>query len=215
MNHATGQDSGIISLLSDFADLLIANILWLITSIPLVTLGASTAALYSVMRSPSEKCYRSSIVLNFFAAFGKNFKKATLALLVLLIPGALVLVNAFVLIFGLLETSIVGYVICGLSILLFFFLWTYAFPLIATFDNTVFKSLANALILSVAHLPTTIVVTVLNLIPLLILVFFTNFFFRTIILWVFVALALIAKVNSLLLERVFRRYIPAHPEPEA
>jgi uncharacterized membrane protein YesL len=201
------QDSGIINLLIDFADLIIANLLWLITSLPVITLGASTAALYSVVRTPGEKRYSASVFKNFFLAFGKNFKTATLAFLILLIPGALVAVNAFLLVFGLLEASTVSYVICGLSILLFLFAWNYVFPLIATFENTLFRTLSNALILSVAHLPTTVAVTVLNLIPVLVLLFFTNFFFKTIIIWLFVACALIAKANCLLLERVFRRYM--------
>lgn len=212
MENNFEQDSGVVSLLMDFADLIIANVLWFLTSLPLITLGASTAALYSVVRTPGEKRYSASVFKNFFRAFFKNFKTATLALLILLIPAALVGINILVVVFGLLEESIAGYVICGVSILLFLFAWNYVFPLIAHFENGVFKTLGNALVLSVAHLPTTIAVTVLNLIPVLVLIFFTNFFYRTIILWLFAAFALIAKANSLLLERVFRRYLPQENE---
>lgn len=208
MDNNFEQDSGVVSLLMDFADLIIANILWFLTSLPLFTLGASTAALYSVVRTPGEKRYSASVFKNFFRAFIKNFKTATLALLILLIPAAFAGINFFLVLFGLLEESIAGYVICGISILLFLFAWNYVFPLIAYFENSVLKTLGNALVLSVAHLPTTILVTVLNLIPVLVLIFFTNFFYKTIILWIFVAFALIAKANILLLERVFRRYLP-------
>jgi len=202
------RDEGIISLLMDFADLIIANVLWLICSLPVITLGASTTALYSVVRTPGEKRYSASVFKNFFSAFFRNFKISTLALLVLLIPAALVAVNVVVLVFGLLEQSYISYILCGLSILLFVFAWNYVFPLIAYFDNSLFKTLGNALVLSVAHFPTTLLITALNLIPVLVLVFLTNFFYKTIILWLFVAFALIAKANSLLLERVFRRYMP-------
>ena len=111
-------------------------------------------------------------------------------------------------VFGLLEQSYISYILCGLSILLFVFAWNYVFPLIAYFDNSLLKTLGNALVHSVAHFPTTLLITTLNLIPVLVLVFMTNFFFRTIILWLFVIFALIAKANSLLLERIFRRYAP-------
>lgn len=215
MENNFEQDSGVVSLLMDFADLIIANVLWFLTSIPLITLGASTSALYSVVRTPGEKRYSASVFKNFFRAFFRNFKTATLALLVLLVPAALVAVNVILVVFGLLEQSIVGYVICGISILLFLFAWNYVFPLIAHFENGVFKTLGNALVLSVAHLPTTVVVTALNLIPVLVLIFFTNFFYKTIILWLFVAFALIAKANTLLLERVFRRYLPQQTDPES
>lgn len=215
MENNFEQDAGVVSLLMDFADLIIANLLWFLTSLPIITLGASTTALYSVVRTPGEKRYSASVLKNFFSAFAKNFKTATLALLILLIPAALVGINVLVVIFGLLEESIFGYVLCGLSILLFLFGWNYVFPLIAHFDNSLFKTLGNALVLSVAHLPTTILVTALNLIPLLVMVFFTNFFFKTIIFWLFLAYALIAKANSLLLERVFRRYQPAENQAES
>jgi len=199
-------DSWLMSTLSAFADLIIVNILWLLTSLPIVTLGASTAALYSVVR-PSEKRYGSSAAKNYVFAFVRNFKKGTLVFLILLVPAAFAAVNAVMVFYGLLEDSIVSYVICGVSIFLFLFVWSYAFPLTASFESPVFKTVSNALVLSVAHLPTTIAVTVLNLLPVVVLLFFTDFFFRWIVVWLLIAFALIAKVNAHLLERIFRRYM--------
>jgi len=215
MEDNFSQDSGVVALLMDFADLIIANALWLLTSLPLVTLGASTAALYSVVRTPGENRYSASVLKNYFRAFFRNFKAATLTELILLIPAALVGINILLVVFGLLEQSIAGYVICGVSILLFLFVWSYVFPLIAHFDNSILRTIGNALVLSVAHLPTTVLVAALNLLPLLVLVFFTNFFFRTIIIWLFLVFALIAKANSVLLERVFRRYLPEKTDTPA
>jgi len=199
-------DSWLMSTLSAFADLIIVNILWLLTSLPIVTLGASTAALYSVVR-PSEKRYGSSAAKNYVFAFVRNFKKGTLVFLILLVPAAFAAVNAVMVFYGLLEDSIVSYVICGVSIFLFLFVWSYAFPLTASFESPVFKTVSNALVLSVAHLPTTIAVTALNLLPVVVLLFFTDFFFRWIVVWLLIAFALIAKVNAHLLERIFRRYM--------
>lgn len=200
-------DSWLMSTLSAFADLIIVNILWLLTSLPIVTLGASTAALYSVVR-PTEKRYGSSAAKNYVFAFVRNFRKGTLVFLILLVPAAFAAVNAVMVFYGLLEDSIVSYVICGVSIFLFLFVWSYAFPLTASFESPVFKTLSNALVLSVAHLPTTIAVTVLNLLPVVVLLFFTDFFFHWIMIWLLIAFALIAKANAYLLERIFRRYMP-------
>ena len=208
MDEYVSQDAGVVALLADFADIVIANFLWIITSIPIFTLGASTAALYSVLRTPGETQYAGSIFKKYFIAFAKNFKKTTLILLVLLLPAVFVANNLCVLVFGLLEDSMVGYILCCLSIVLFFFLWVYVFPLAATFENNVFKTICNALMLSAAHFPTTLAILILCAIPVLVLVFFTNFFFKTIIIWLFLIFALIAKANAFLLERVFRKYIP-------
>ena len=208
MDEYVSQDAGVVALLSDLADIVIANFFWVITSIPIFTLGASTAALYSVLRTPGETQYAGSIVVRYFTAFAKNFKKTTLIFLLLLLPAAFVANNVCLLVFGLLEDRIVGYVLCCLSIVLFFCLWVYVFPLSATFENSIFKTISNALMLSIAHFPTTLAMLILCLIPVLVLVFFTNFFYRTVILWLFFIFALIAKANAFLLERVFRRYMP-------
>lgn len=213
MENFFDPDSWLMSTLSEMADLIIVNILWLLTSIPIVTLGASTAALYSVVR-PSEKRYGSSAAKNYVFAFVRNFKKGTLLFLLLLIPALFAAVNAVMVFYGLLEDSIVSYVVCGISIFLFLFVWSYAFPLTASFDNTVLKTAANALVLSIAHLPTTIAVTVLNLLPVVVLLFFTDFFFSWFMVWLLLAFALIAKANAWLLERVFRRYRPGEPSRE-
>ena len=208
MDNNTSRDFGVISLLNDLADVMIVNLLWLLTSVPIITLGASTAARYSVLRSPGEKRYASSVFVLFFSAFARNFKKATGLFLLLLIPGALVGINAVMLLYGLLAEGILGYLICGLSLVLFVSLWIYVFPLTVTFENGIFKTAANALVLSVAHFPTTVLVMLLSLIPVLVLLFFTNFFYKTLFIWIFLVAALIAKANALLVERVLKRYIP-------
>ena len=135
-----------------------------------------------------------------------------LTFLILLVPMALVLCNIFLLLFVLLEGNLISYVFSVLSAFLFVFIWDYVFPLIACFENGIFRTIGNALILSIANLPVTLVVTALTLLPLAVLIFFTELFFRSAILWLLLAFALIAKINCFFLERVFRRFIPADPE---
>ena len=211
MDNFFNLDSPVMSALSRMADLIIANILFIITSIPIITLGASTTALYTVVRTPGEKQYSSSVFKNYFKAFGNNFKKSTLIFLLLLIPAAIVVINLYILLVGLLENSIVNYIICAIPIVILLLVWNYIFPLTACFENSIRRTFANAFVLSVAHLPTTIVVTVLNLLPAVMFIFFTEFFFKTLIIWVFIGFALITKVTSLLLDRVFARYANAAP----
>ena len=205
-------ESWIMVKLAELGDLIILNLLYIITSIPIITLGASTTALYAVMKSPDENVYSSSLFKNYFRAFFKNFRKSTVLFLILLIPAAVILVNLYILLAGLMEDSIISYILCAIPIVVFIFAWNYVFPLTAKFENTVRGTFANAFVLSVAHLPTTIVLTVLNLLPLAVFFFFTNFFYKTLMIWVLLAFSLIAKINSLLLKRVFDRYIPQPAE---
>ena len=61
------------------------NLLWLICSIPVFTLGAATTALYDV----SLKIVRdeeTSITRQFFRSFRRNFRQSTVLWLILLVP---------------------------------------------------------------------------------------------------------------------------------
>ena len=68
------QEHIIIRILTRIFDLILLNILWLLTSIPVVTLGAATAALYSVLLSAAEK-KEGYIVRDYWKAFRRNFKQ--------------------------------------------------------------------------------------------------------------------------------------------
>ena len=68
-------------------DLILLNILWLLCSVPFITIGASTTALYSVTlkMAANEEGY---IIRGFWDAFKKSFKQSTLVWLILLAVGA-------------------------------------------------------------------------------------------------------------------------------
>lgn len=63
------------------------NILWLICSLPVITMGASTTALiYSCMKLQKEEGYPTA---NFFKSFKENFAQATVIFFLAAIVGAL------------------------------------------------------------------------------------------------------------------------------
>lgn len=208
MDRFFDPDSGIMVFLSGVADLITVNLLWLITSLPVITLGASTAALYASVRMPGEKETTASVVKRYFKAFQANLKRGTGAFLIMLVLTVLVAVDFYLLSAGLLGSATLRYVLCAIPVLLLLFVWNWIFPLTAVFDNSMIRTLMNSFFLSMSYLPTTILITVLNLAPMLLLLFYTETFFKTLMLWVLLGFALIAKVDSLLLERVFRKYIP-------
>lgn len=77
--------------LQDYANLALANLLWLVCSLPVVTLPAATAGLVAVMDSWT-RSGRPDVVAVFFAAARRQFGRATLvALTDLLLAAPLVL----------------------------------------------------------------------------------------------------------------------------
>ncbi len=87
-------DGSVHRVLSGVSDVVILHLLWLMTSLPLVTMGASLSALYSV--SIARKLGNDMPVSTlYFAAFCGKWKRASILLAVLLLTGALLVLNLY------------------------------------------------------------------------------------------------------------------------
>ena len=77
-------DSPLMSALNKLADLIILNILVIICSLPVFTIGASMTALHYVVLKMvrNEEGY---IIKSFFKSFKQNFRQATIIWLILLV----------------------------------------------------------------------------------------------------------------------------------
>lgn len=185
-------------------DLVLINVLWMITSIPLFTLGASTTALYTVMlkRVRNNEGY---VIRGFFKAFRENFRQSVpLALLFLLI--AVVIVLDFLIVTR--WESALGPVMQGLCYVCAAALaavFSYVWPLMAKFINTNRNTLKNALILSVAKLPLTVLLAALKLLPLILFLFFPAAFSYVWWIWPLFGFSLTAYAAAHLLHPLFER----------
>ena len=76
------MDNVVMRALSKICDMVFLNVLWVICSIPIVTIGPSTTALYTVMLKivRNEEGY---IFRGFFKAFKENFKQSTVIWLII------------------------------------------------------------------------------------------------------------------------------------
>lgn len=95
MKQVFGYDSTLMRLLTKLGDCICASILWLIFSLPIVTIGVSSAALYAAVY----RCIRkdgSGLWRTFWDAFRENAKRSTLAWLPALALMALLTVDVFV-----------------------------------------------------------------------------------------------------------------------
>ena len=187
-------DSPFWSFMSRLADLIILNLLWIVFCIPVVTIGASTTAMYRVTLN-MVRGEGSGVVRMFWDAFRLNLKQAVLIFLILLIP---VLSGAV----G--QSMWLGLVFCCPSLILALVL-AYVYPLLAQFDNSIKNTLKNACLLAIGSLPYSLVMAAHNLLPVALFLFATSFFFRTAIFWVLIGGALVAFANSWLLRKVFKK----------
>lgn len=206
-------DSRIMIFLSRVADLVILNILWLVCCVPVVTIGASTTAMYHVIRH-WQKDSVSSIVRDFFQSFKEDFKQATPVYLILLIPTAAVVMNAMLIFNPENSAAVPSYllVIWFISALILLFISSFVYPVMAFFADSIFKTLRNAMVLALANLPRTILISILNLLPVILLFVNLSFFLQSSVFWLLIGGALVAYLNMSILKPVFKKLVPSEFE---
>ena len=136
------------------------NLLWVLFSLPIVTAGASTVALYTVlfkMKNGTE----GKLFLDFWDAFRANFRQAT-ALWLIIVFAAVVFTTdiLFFINMGGFAGTFCAMLFLGLDVALLI-MSLYVFPLQAVFDNKITTTLKSALFLSIRHLGWTVVLLIL------------------------------------------------------
>lgn len=210
MKKLFSANNSIFHFLSLMADLMILTLQWIVACIPIVTVGAATTALYSC----AMKRYQEEIRLfrDFWSAFRKNFLQATILWIVVLALLFTVAADVYLVFFT--EFS-PGTIVKLLMLMLAFvvsIVTAYIFPLQSFFVNPVGKTLKNAFLLSVMYLPVSVVIVLINAIPVLAWMLFPSFFSRTLFLWVALSGGVTAYVNGKMLRRIFERHITEQPD---
>ena len=199
-------DSPVMRVLGRLGDIIILNMIFVAGCIPVLTIGTSLSALYTVAMKMA-RGEDPSVWKEFWKAYKRNFKPATICWLIMAVIAILLFMD-FRLI-GVLKGSgmysimrVVLAVILGTWILMF----QYLFPYIARFENGIFATLRNALLLAAAHIPSTIVIVGLSVGSVILTLFTSRSFVVARIIWVFFGFALLTYVQAFLLGRIFEKY---------
>lgn len=181
-------------------DAILLNILWLITCIPIFTIGAATTAFYYTTHKVIRN-QRSSVFKEYWASLKGNFKQATVAWLIFL-----VILGVFYLDILICEDSLEAGEKVGMMLYLFrtltamVLVWgVYVFAYIARFEDNIKMTLKNAAIMAVGNIPYTLIVLVIAGLAGLICWIVVPF------IWFVPALAMV--LINLALEKVFRKYM--------
>ena len=133
-----------------FCDLILVNILWFVCSLPIITVGASTAALHSVVRKMAA-CEYYTVWRGFWHGFRENWKQGTAVALLL---GLELVISWFDFTLGLRTPGLTG-IVCQLlgvlGLIIGVFTLTFAFPVLTRYRLPLKTVLKNALLLSLAN----------------------------------------------------------------
>lgn len=150
-------DSPFYEMTDKLVRLLWLSILWILCSVPLITIGASTTALYSVTLKyvRDQEGYLTS---SFLDAFRKNFRQSSLIWGISLAVGIFLFMDFAVYYRSGFENiiSVILFTVFTGIFVTFIFANIYIYPLLAYFDNTIRGTIQNALIMAVCHLPSSI-----------------------------------------------------------
>lgn len=198
-------DNALMITMTQITDCIFLSMFWLLGCLPVVTVGASFAALYDAtfrgFRQGEKHCWG-----RFWQVYRENWKAGILptavflAVLTLVTKALVALWNAAVaggiswMLFS--GLAFVGVVILGILSVLF--------PVLSRFENSLPGLLKNTVFLAMANLPRTVALGILNAASGLACAFF--------VLPLFFLPSLAALIGSVLIEPMFKPFMPAAEE---
>lgn len=206
-------DSPLMQALSKMADLMILNLLTLVCCLPIITIGASLTAMHymtlKIVRN--EECY---ITRGFFKSFKENFKQSTLIWLLLLVLLIILAADFFIINSSGIEFNAILLGLITVIEILVIFTALYVFPVLARFRNTIKGTLKNALLMSIMQFPKTIIMIIVNLIPVILFLFVYQAIPIVLLFGLSVPAWVSAKLNNRLFKRLEEKFLESQTESE-
>lgn len=189
--------------MSLIGDIMLLNILFIITSIPIVTAGVSLTALYASLkkRIHGHESYASK---DYFKYWKENLKNS-LIIWCILLPCLLAMVLFTSYIANNLE-NLAAVCIYFLFFLILLFILSYVFPLQATFVNSPLRILLNSLLTALSHLPYTLALIFITSLPVCLTLYFPRAFYFTCAYWLLLGFSLSTIISVVITGKVFKHY---------
>ena len=199
-------DSRFSRILNRLTELVLLNFVFILTCLPILTIGVSVTALSSTTLKMvrNEEGY---IFQGYFKDFAANFKQATAFWIIeLLLYFQLHVLSVAAAVNG--GFMIQAYTVITWALgILYSIYFLFVFPLTATFRNTFLQIAKNAFVMIISHLPWVLAAYLIVAAPLAV-----SFGINTRILqfamlfWILMGFALVTFLSSFFLNRVFARY---------
>ena len=208
MKNMLDLDGPLVRALSDLNTLVILNVLTALFCIPVITAGASVAAMHYVIMEMFEN-RGDGVIKEFWKRFKENLKNATPVWLILLAAAMFIYVDCRIIMGG--QTDLPRAMLVPLYIGAFIeaSIAVYAFPLTARFVYSTGATFKNSAILAVANFPRTVLMVLYHVI-MPYLLFNVS---RLLPLFFLVGISLPAYFSALLYMPVIRKMI-GEPEPD-
>ena len=198
-------DNALMTTMSQVTDCIFLSLFWVLTSFPLLTIGASSAALYDAVYYGFRKGDKHSWG-RFLKSFKSNLKSGIL-------PGIIYLVIFGLGAWGLIQVwnaavweqvSFGAFSAAAFVVMLLLGILSILFPMLSRFNNSLWGLLRNTVLLGLLHLPRTLGLGLVNGLSILLCVRF--------IFPLFFLPALANLIDTLFLEPMFKPYMGEETE---
>lgn len=202
-----GMDGKYTNIASKLADIFILNMLWILTSLFVVTIVPSTSAFYyAIVKSVRKE--RGTPVENFLYFFKNNLKNGIFVSIIYLFIAAVVAFNYFSTTKMNPASSI--YMIYKVEalwvIVLFVFLSIFLFPVFSRFEYGIFQYIKVSLFIGVRHTLTSIFI---SLAMLGVIIFIAKYLF-----FIIIVPGIMLTFLSVKIEKIMKKYMKKPEEGE-
>jgi uncharacterized membrane protein YesL len=206
MNKILSNDSLFGRVFGKIGDIVFLNILFIIFSLPIITIGASyTAMEYTYMKQHREGDI--ALFKTFTKAFKSNFKQSTVSWLIILVLGMIIGVDLNT--FG--ADGVMSftpfYYLFMLAGVLLFFMALYVFPVIGAFENSLKNLWIQSFFLAAKNIPFTLLMCLVVIAPLYLTFSSGMYFMFFVSLWIFFGFGLVGYILSFIYLHIFTPYL--------
>ena len=194
-------DNALMITVTQITDCIFLSLFWLLGCFPVVTAGASTAALYDAVWRGFRKGEKHTWG-RFLYAFRRNLKSGLIPSVIFL-AGAALLLRGMILVWNQAVYGNVSWAVfaaAAFGALLVAGIGSILFPMLSRFENSMAALFANTVRLGLAHLPLTLGLGFLNAVTIWLCALY-------VVPLVFLP-ALSALISTLFIEPMFRPYMP-------
>lgn len=214
MRNFFSPDNPIMEFIAKIFDLVILNLIFIFSCVPIFTIGASISALSYVtlkmVRDEDPYIWR-----NFWKSFRQNFKQGTLIWILSILIFIFLGMDFYIInsqnttLFAVVR--ILLWIVCAVALSVFL----YVFPVISHFVCTTKQALKNALLMTFGHLPYTLIMLMIAWLILFLCSNSTKTFAMAVVLSGICGFSVVSFIYSIIFDRIFKKYDPAIPEDTA
>lgn len=209
------MDNPFFRFVNRIADMIVLNVIFLVSCVPIFTIGPALTALYYVAINTwgREDGY---IFKMYIKSFKENFKQSTVMWLILLAVGVVLSVDVW---YWVSQWKLTGTgiykpltVVSVVMLMVYLMIFTFVWPLLAKFSNSNLGTIKNALAMVLTHVPETILIWAIF--ALVAFAVYIVSFARIAVF--FIGVSLIAYFQALVFRHIFKPYLgeEEHKTPE-